>query len=48
MGLPNSPAEQQFLAALLAPAGAARAAGVPRWTSFLLGPLLRGTEVTLR
>jgi virulence factor Mce-like protein len=48
MGLPNSPAEQQFLAALLAPAGAAQAAGVPRWTSFLLGPLLRGTEVTLR
>jgi phospholipid/cholesterol/gamma-HCH transport system substrate-binding protein len=48
MGLPNSPAEQQFLAALLAPAGAAQAAGVPRWTSFLIGPLLRGTEVTLR
>jgi virulence factor Mce-like protein len=48
MGLPNSPAEQQFLAALLAPAGAAQAAGIPSWTSFLLGPLLRGTEVTLR
>jgi phospholipid/cholesterol/gamma-HCH transport system substrate-binding protein len=43
MGLPNSPAEQQFMAALLGQPGE-----VPGWTSFLLGPLLRGTEVTLR
>lgn len=48
MGLPNSPAEQQFLAALLAPASAGQPAGMPGWTSFLLGPLLRGTQVTLR
>jgi hypothetical protein len=48
MGLPNSPAEQQFLAVLLAPAGGAQPAEIPSWTSFLLGPLLRGTEVTLR
>jgi len=43
MGLPNSPAEQQFMAALLG-----QPDEVPGWTSFLLGPLLRGTEVTLR
>jgi phospholipid/cholesterol/gamma-HCH transport system substrate-binding protein len=48
MGLPNSPAEQQFLAVLLASAGGAPPAEIPSWTSFLLGPLLRGTEVTLR
>ncbi|MGH3603636.1 MAG: MCE family protein, partial [Pseudonocardiaceae bacterium] len=48
MGLPNSPAEQQFLSALLASADGAQGAEMPSWTSFLLGPLLRGTEVTLR
>ncbi|HEV7827643.1 MAG TPA: MCE family protein [Pseudonocardiaceae bacterium] len=48
MGLPNSPAEQHFLTVLLAPAGGAQPAEIPSWTSFLLGPLLRGTEVTLR
>lgn len=47
-GLPNSPAEQQFLAVLLASAGGEQPAQVPAWSSFLLGPLLRGTEVTLR
>ena len=48
MGLPNSSAEQQFLSALLASADGAQGAETPSWTSFLLGPLLRGTEVTLR
>ena len=48
MGLPNSPAEQQFLTLLLAPPGDPQPPEIPRWTSFLLGPLLRGTEVTLR
>ncbi|HJT04443.1 MAG TPA: MCE family protein [Pseudonocardiaceae bacterium] len=47
MGLPNSPAEQQFLAALLE-RPARVPAGVPGWASFLVGPLLRGTQVTLR
>jgi phospholipid/cholesterol/gamma-HCH transport system substrate-binding protein len=47
-GLPNSPAEQQFLAGILGLTGAASPAEVPGWTSFLVGPLLRGTEVTLR
>ncbi len=48
MGLPNSHAEQQFLAALLASASGEQATAMPSWTSFLIGPLLRGTEVTLR
>jgi phospholipid/cholesterol/gamma-HCH transport system substrate-binding protein len=48
MGLPNSPAEQQFLAMILGLTTGAPPAHVPDWTSFLLGPLLRGTEVTLR
>ncbi|MBV8994692.1 MAG: MCE family protein [Pseudonocardiales bacterium] len=48
MGLPNSPAEQEFLAALLAAPSASQPAVVPGWTSFLVGPLLRGTQVTLR
>jgi virulence factor Mce-like protein len=47
-GLPNSPAEQQFLTVLLASASGEQPAEVPSWTSFLLGPLLRGAEVTLR
>lgn len=48
MDLSNSPAERQFLVALLGAAGGERPADIPRWTSFLVGPLLRGTEVTLR
>ncbi len=48
MGLPNSPAEQQFLSALLASVDGTQGAETSSWTSFLLGPLLRGTEVTLR
>lgn len=47
-GLPNSPAEQRFIAALLAAASGGRPADVPPWSSFLVGPLLRGTEVTVR
>ncbi|MGH3885567.1 MAG: MCE family protein, partial [Pseudonocardiaceae bacterium] len=47
-GLPNSPAEQQFIAVLLASASGEQSAAIPGWTSFLVGPLLRGTEVTLR
>jgi phospholipid/cholesterol/gamma-HCH transport system substrate-binding protein len=46
--LPNSPAERQFIAALLASASGEHPAEIPGWTSFLVGPLLRGTEVTVR
>jgi phospholipid/cholesterol/gamma-HCH transport system substrate-binding protein len=47
-GLPNSPAEQRFIAALLASAGGEQPAEIPPWSSFLVGPLLRGAEVTVR
>ncbi|HEV7452966.1 MAG TPA: MCE family protein [Pseudonocardiaceae bacterium] len=47
-GLPNSPAEQQFIATLLASASGEHPAEIPGWSSFLVGPLLRGTEVTLQ
>jgi phospholipid/cholesterol/gamma-HCH transport system substrate-binding protein len=48
MGLPNSPAEQQYIASLLAAASGKKPSEIPRWSSFLVGPLLRGTEVTVR
>jgi phospholipid/cholesterol/gamma-HCH transport system substrate-binding protein len=44
LGLPNSPQEQELVATLLAPSIGA----VPGWSSVLVGPLYRGTEVTLR
>jgi phospholipid/cholesterol/gamma-HCH transport system substrate-binding protein len=44
LGLPNSPQEQELIATLLRPS-----VGVaPGWSSVLVGPLYRGTEVTLR
>jgi virulence factor Mce-like protein len=48
MGLPNSPAEQQFLAALLAPSLGVAPNDVPNWASLLVGPIFRGAEVTLK
>jgi len=42
LGLANSPQEQELLATLLGPGE------VPAWGSVLVGPLYRGTEVTLR
>jgi phospholipid/cholesterol/gamma-HCH transport system substrate-binding protein len=44
LGLPNSPQEQELVATLLAPS----IGEVPGWSSVLVGPLYRGTEVTLR
>jgi phospholipid/cholesterol/gamma-HCH transport system substrate-binding protein len=44
LGLPNSPQEQELIATLLAP----DMGDVPGWSSVLVGPLYRGTEVTLR
>ncbi|HEX2132228.1 MAG TPA: MCE family protein [Actinophytocola sp.] len=41
LGLPNSPQEQELIATLLGP-------GTPDWGSVLVGPLYRGTEVTIR
>ncbi|MQA10060.1 MAG: MCE family protein [Pseudonocardiaceae bacterium] len=46
--LPNSPQERELLAGLLAPSLSVQPAGVPSWSSVLVGPLYRGTEVTLK
>jgi phospholipid/cholesterol/gamma-HCH transport system substrate-binding protein len=48
LGLPNSPQERQLLASLLAPALGVSPAEVAPWSSVLVGPLYRGTEVTVR
>lgn len=48
LGLPNSRAEQRFVAALLATANGTDPAEVPGWSTLLVGPLLRGSEVSLR
>ncbi|RKT57799.1 MCE family protein [Saccharothrix australiensis] len=45
--LANSPGEQDFLAALLAPELGVARAEVPSFTALLLGPLYRGAEVTV-
>lgn len=47
MGVPNSPGEQQIVAELLAAQHGGSPAAVPSWSSMLVGPLYRGTEVTL-
>ncbi|MGM1059121.1 MCE family protein [Saccharothrix sp. Mg75] len=44
--LANSPAEQDFLAALLAPEVGLEEEQMPSFTALLLGPLYRGAEVT--
>ncbi len=46
--LPNSPAERDLIAALLAPGLGVPPSRVPGWSSLLVGPLFRGAEVTLR
>jgi phospholipid/cholesterol/gamma-HCH transport system substrate-binding protein len=48
LGLPNSPQERALLSVLLAPALGVPLRDVPAWSSVLVGPLYRGTEVTLR
>lgn len=44
----NSPAERDLIAALLAPSLARAPRDVPQWSSVLVGPVYRGTEVTVR
>jgi len=48
LGLPNSAAEEGFLAQLIAPDLGLSAAQVPQWSSLLVGPLYRGAEVDLK
>lgn len=48
LGLPNSRAEQRFVASLLSVANGTEPSEVPGWSTLLVGPLLRGSEVSLR
>jgi len=48
LGVANSPQEEQLLATLVAPSIGVPAADVPAWSSVLVGPLYRGTEVKLK
>ncbi|MEU5995402.1 MCE family protein [Spirillospora sp. NPDC047418] len=48
LGLPNSPEENHLVNELLAPGLQEVPEALPDWSSVLLGPLYRGTEVTLR
>jgi phospholipid/cholesterol/gamma-HCH transport system substrate-binding protein len=44
----NTPAENEFLAQLIAPGMGVAPSQVPGWASYLVGPLFRGTEVTVQ
>ncbi|MFI6518967.1 MCE family protein [Spirillospora sp. NPDC050679] len=48
LGLPNSPEENRLVNELLAPALQEVPEALPDWSSVLVGPVYRGTEVTLR
>lgn len=48
LGLPNSPQERQTLTPLVAPEVGIAPSDVPDWSSVLVGPLYRGTEVTVK
>ncbi|MFP5019783.1 MCE family protein [Pseudonocardia phyllosphaerae] len=47
MGVQNSPGEQQVVSELLAVQQGGSPQAVPAWSSTMVGPLLRGTEVKL-
>lgn len=47
-GLPNSAAEEGFLAELVGPSVGVAPQDFPSWSSELIGPLFRGTEVTIK
>jgi phospholipid/cholesterol/gamma-HCH transport system substrate-binding protein len=47
MGVPNSPGEQQVVAELIAAQDGTSPSAVPAWSTMLVGPLYRGTEVTM-
>ncbi|HEY0638038.1 MAG TPA: MCE family protein [Pseudonocardiaceae bacterium] len=48
LGPPNSPEEAAFIAAIKARSLGVEPDEVPQWAAFLLGPTVRGAEVTLR
>lgn len=47
MGLPNSPGEQAVVTTLIGAQQARPASSVPGWSTLLVGPLYRGSEVTV-
>ncbi|MCI3154422.1 MCE family protein [Streptomyces sp. GB4-14] len=47
LGPVNSPAENDLVNELLAPAAGAAPGDLPNWSTLLVGPVYRGTEVTL-
>ena len=47
MGIANSPGERQIVAELVAAQDGGDPTAVPSWSSMMVGPLYRGTEVTL-
>ncbi|MGH3567476.1 MAG: MCE family protein [Pseudonocardia sp.] len=47
MGVANSPGEQQVVAELIAARSGGSPEAVPNWSTMLVGPLYRGSEVTL-
>jgi virulence factor Mce-like protein len=48
LGVVNSPAERDFVSSVLAPSMGVRPGEVPPWGSMLVGPVLRGAEVSYR
>lgn len=48
LGVANSPGERQVVAELMGPVLGIQPDAVPDWSSVLVGPLLRGTEVTVK
>ena len=48
LGLTNTPAENEFINELLSPQLDTAPQQLPDWSSFLVGPLYRGAEVTLK
>lgn len=48
LGIPNSPQEAAFIAAIKARSLGLQPHEVPQWAALLLGPTLRGTQVSLR
>jgi len=48
LGLPNSPQENELINELLSPTVNVPPSRLPSWSSVLLGPLYRGTDVTVK
>ena len=46
LGIANSPAERDFVSGLLAPSMGRQPGEVPQWGSLLVGPVLRGADVS--